>query len=351
MSHTKSLALALVLMVTSAFANQVSLKEGHPDRYVVKKGDTLWDISAMFLNSPWLWPEIWHVNPQVRNPHLIYPGDELTLVYVDGKPQLRLQRGQYSGKGGIVKLSPHARPQSLNNAIPTIPLDAIDQFLSKPLVVDKDELSKAAYVVSSAGEHLITGAGDKVYLRGISDDGAELQNLFRPGNTYIDPESGEILGYEAVYLGEGKITRNGDPSTLKLMRTTREINIGDRALPVSQESTQAYFSPHPASEDLEGSIISVHDGVTQIGQYQVVVINRGTREGVDVGTVMSIRQTGALIRDQVSRKKNDLVRLPDEHAGLLMVFRTFEKVSYALVLKATQALHVGDKVGHPDNLS
>lgn len=345
MSHTKSLALALVLTVTSAFANQIALKDGHPDRYVVKKGDTLWDISAMFLNSPWLWPEIWYVNPQVSNPHLIYPGDELALVYVDGKPQLRLQRGQRG-----VKLSPRARPESLDKAIPTIPLDAIEQFLSKPLVVGKDELAKAAYVVSSAGEHLITGAGDKVYLRGISDDAAPMQNLFRPGNTYIDPNTGEVLGYEAIYLGEGNISRKGDPATLQLTRTTREVNIGDRALPVSQESTQAYFSPHPASPDMDGSIISVHDGVSQIGQYQVVVINRGKREGVDVGTVMSIQQSGDLIRDQVSRKRNDLVRLPDEYAGLLMVFRTFEKVSYAIVLKAVQALHVGDKVRHPDDL-
>ncbi len=346
MSHTKSLALALVFMVSSAFANQVSLKDGHPDQYVVKKGDTLWDISALFLNSPWLWPEIWHVNPQVSNPHLIYPGDNLSLVYIDGKPQLRLQRGQRS-----VKLSPRARPESLDRAIPAIPLDAIEQFLSKPLVVSKDELANAAYVVSSVGEHLITGAGDKVYLRGISDDSAAVQNLFRPGSTYIDPDTGEILGYEAIYLGEGKISRNGDPSTLNLTRTTREVNIGDRALPVSQESTHAYFSPHPTSPDMDGSIISVLDGVSQIGQYQVVVINRGTREGVDVGSVMSIEQKGALIRDQVSQKRNEMVQLPDEYAGLLMVFRTFEKVSYAIVLKAIQALHIGDKVRHPDNLS
>lgn len=345
MSNYKSLALALLMVVSSAFASQVALKDGHPDRYVVKKGDTLWDISALFLESPWLWPEIWYVNPQISNPHLIYPGDELTLVYVDGKPQLRMQRGQRT-----VKLSPRARVESLDKAIPTIPLDAIQQFLSKPLVVGEDELGKAAYVVSSAGEHLITGAGDRIYLRGVEDDGVKTQNLFRPGDTYIDPETGEVLGYEAIYLGEGTVKRPGDPATVKLTRTTREINIGDRALPATQEDAYPYFTPHPPSEDLDGTIISVVDGVSQIGQYQIVVVNRGTREGVDVGTVMSIEQTGALIRDQVSPNRNELVKLPDERAGLLMIFRTFEKVSYGLVLKATQALHVGDRVAHPDSL-
>ncbi len=342
MSNYKSLALALVLMVTSAFADQVTLKDGHPDHYVVKKGDTLWDISDMFLNSPWLWPEIWYANPQVSNPHLIYPGDELTLVYVDGQPRLQIsRRGQRT-----VKLSPRARAESLDNAIPTIPLDAIQQFLSKPLVVGENELANAAYVVSSAGEHLITGAGDHIYLRGIKDEASRGYNLFRPGDTYTDPDSGEILGYEAIYLGEGNVTRPGDPTTIKLTHTTREINIGDRSLPMPEEIAQPYFKPHAADSALEGTIISVLDGVTQIGQYQVIVINRGKRENVDVGTVFAVEQTGELIRDQVSTK-HELVKLPDEKAGLMMVFRTFDKVSYGLVLKATQALHVGDKVVAP----
>ena len=344
MSIFKSLALALALMATAAYADQVALRDGHPDRYVVVRGDTLWDISARFLNSPWLWPEVWYVNPQIENPHLIYPGDIISLVYIDGKPQLRVERGK-----GTYKLSPHARAERLDKAIPTIPIDAIQQFLTQPLVADESTLKTAAYVVSSADEHLIVGAGDRVYVRGVDADQGNRYNIFRPGGPYKDPDTGEILGYEAMYLGDGTAQKFGDPSTLKLTRTTREINIGDRVLPMTQEDVYAYFTPHSPDEQIEGTIISVVDGVSQIGQFQVVVLNRGTREGVDVGTVFQIHQRGDLIVDQVKsgddRKK--MVQLPDEQAGLLMVFRTFDKVSFGLVMKATSALHVGDRVITP----
>ncbi len=342
MSILKSLALALALVTTVVFADQVALKEGHPDRYVVVKGDTLWDISAKFLDSPWLWPEIWYANPQIENPHLIYPGDVINLVYVDGKPQLRLQRGK-----ATFKLTPKARVERLDKAIPTIPIDAIQQFLTQPLVVDENTMENAAYVVSSAGEHLIVGGGDRIYVRGISADQGSRYNVFRPGDAYVDPDSGEVLGYEAMYLGDGRSERFGDPSTVKLDRTTREINIGDRVMPMSHENVYAYFTPHASKSDTEGTVISVVDGVSQIGQYHIVVINRGKRENVDVGTVFAIEQRGARIPDQVSEDSKDLVQLPDERAGLLMVFRTFDKVSFALVMKATSALHVGDRIRTP----
>ena len=338
MSILKSLALAVALLATAAYADQVVLKDGHPDRYVVVKGDTLWDISERFLNSPWLWPEVWYVNPQIENPHLIYPGDVINLVYVDGKPQLRVQRGK-----GTFKLSPSARVERLDKAIPTIPIDAIQQFL----VAEEDTLKDAPYVVSSADEHLITGAGDRVYVRGLKSDEASNYTIFRPGDPYTDPDTGEILGYEALYLGDARLQKFGDPSTLKLTRTTREINIGDRVMPMTQEDVYAYFTPHSPNEEIDGTIISVVDGVSQIGQYQVVVLNRGAREGVDVGTVFEIYQTGDVITDQVSEKHDDVVKLPDEKAGVLMVFRTFHKVSFGLIMKATSALHVGDHVRTP----
>ncbi len=342
MSILKSLALALALTATAVYADQVVLKDGHPDRYVVVKGDTLWDISERFLDSPWLWPEIWYVNPQIENPHLIYPGDTITLVYVDGVPQLRVQRGK-----GTFKLSPQARAERLDKAIPTIPIDAIQQFLSQPLVADQSTLDDAAYVVSSADEHLIVGKGDRIYVRGISEEDGNRHHVFRPGGPYVDPETREVLGYEAMYLGDASVEKFGDPSTLGLTRTTREINIGDRVMPMSQEDVYAYFTPHSPDEEVAGTIIAVVDGVSQIGQYQIVVLNRGTREGVDVGTVFEIYQAGELVADQVSKERNAAVKLPDEKAGLLMVFRTFEKVSFGLIMKATSALHVGDRVRTP----
>ncbi|MEE9342574.1 MAG: LysM peptidoglycan-binding domain-containing protein [Gammaproteobacteria bacterium] len=342
MPYFKSLVLALTLTLMSTMTTATELKPGHPDRYTVVKGDTLWDISAMFLNTPWLWPEIWHANPQVANPHLIYPGDLLTLIYIDGQPRLQLNRGYRT-----VKLSPQARTESLTDAIPTIPFDRIQQFLSKPLVVGKDELAQAAYVVSSAGEHLITGAGDNVYVRGLGATSNSRYNLFRPGDTYIDPLTDEILGYEAIYLGEGKLTRAGDPATMKLLKTTREIANGSRVLPAQDESINSHFAPHEPAAGANGSIIAVVDGVTQIGQYQVVVINRGARESIDVGTVFAVEKRGAIVPDRFSGLKNDSVKLPDEEAGLLMVFRVFEKVSYAVVMEATQTLNVGDNIVAP----
>jgi len=342
MSILKSLILALAVLATAAYADQVVLKDGHPDRHVVVKGDTLWDISGTFLDSPWLWPEIWYVNPQIENPHLIYPGDIITLVYVDGKPQLRVQRGK-----GTFKLSPKVRAERLDKAIPTIPIDAIQQFLTQPLVADQEMMQNAAYVVSSADEHLIVGKGDRIYARGLVDDKGSRFHIFRPGAPYIDPVTNEVLGHEALYLGDSSVEKFGDPATLELTKTTREINIGDRLMPMTQEDVYAYFAPHSPDASVDGNIISVVDGVSQIGQYQIVVLNRGTREGVDVGTVFEIYQAGELIKDQVSKERNAVVKLPDEKAGILMVFRTFDKVSFGLIMKATSALHVGDIVRTP----
>ncbi len=347
MSTFRSFALLLALLAGSVCAEQVALRDGHPDHYVVVKGDTLWDISGRFLERPWLWPEIWHVNPQIENPHLIYPGDVISLVYVDGQPQLRIQRGR-----GTFRMSPTARTERLDEAISTIPLDAIQQFLTQPLVADKDVMKDAAYVVSSADEHLIVGAGDRAYVRGIHTSQGSSYHLFRPGEPYVDPNTNELLGHEAKYLGEGEVERFGDPATMKLMRTTREINIGDRVMPMSQENVHAYFIPHTPDEPVDGTIISVVDGVTQIGQYQIVVLNRGQREGIDAGTVFEIYQAGQLIPDQVagrghSGKRNQQVQLPDEKAGQLMVFRSFDKVSFGLIMMASSALHVGDRVITP----
>ncbi|RMG28819.1 MAG: LysM peptidoglycan-binding domain-containing protein [Gammaproteobacteria bacterium] len=336
--------LALLLTVLSAWpawAGDVVLNPHHPERYVVVPGDTLWDIAKRFLRDPWLWPEIWYVNPQIENPHLIYPGDVLYLTWVNGKPQLRLQRG---GGHPTVKLSPRVRVEPIRRAIPAIPIDAIRQFLTRPLVVGEHDLDRAGYIVDSPDEHLVTGAGDRVYARGI-DPRHGRYDLFEPGDPYVDPATGEILGYAAEYRGTASVERFGDPATLRLEHTTREIAIGDRLLPQNLEDVSVTFFPHAPARKVAGQIISVVDGVTQIGQYQVVVINRGVREGLEPGHVLRVLQAGRTIRDPVAGGK---VTLPDEDAGLLLVFRTFDRVSFGLVMEARRPMHLGDKVVSPE---
>ena len=329
-----------VVFCNTVLAENIALKANHPDRYVVVKGDTLWDISEHFLRDPWFWPNIWQANPQIKNPHLIYPGDVIRLVYVDGKPRLVVDRGR-----PLVKMSPQGRVSSLQKAIPTIPLDIIHPFLTKPRIVGKNELDNAPYMVQSDEEHLIAAAGNRIYVRGIKDEGVQRYVVVRKGATYTDPETNEVLGYEAIYVGDAVLQIHGDPSTLKLLKSNREVLIGDRMLPVGDETQEAFFHPGSPKDQVEGRILAVIGGVNQIGTHQVVVINRGTREGLVAGNVLAIYQTGNTIKDRISGNKT--VKLPDEKAGLMMVFRTFEKLSYALVMRANRNMHVQDTVRNP----
>ena len=343
MAIKKLLGLATALLfAASLYADQIALAPNHPERYLVVKGDTLWDISGRVLQHPWLWPEVWYVNPQIENPHLIYPGDVITLVYVDGKPQLRLDRGR-----ATVKLSPTAREERIDQAIHTIPIDAIRPFLTQPLVVDEDELRTAPYLLAAADEHVVAGAGDRVYVRGVESDSTRDFSLYRTGGHYQDPDTGEILGHKAQYIGDARLDAFADVSTMTLVRTTREARTGDRLRPTSEDEVYTHFIPRAPASDIEGRIIDVVDGVTQIGQYQVVAINRGAREGLEPGHVLAVYQAGAMVRDPVSDKRREMVRLPDEHGGELMIFRVFDKVSFGLVMKATRPLHVLDFVRNP----
>lgn len=337
------LGVILALLVSAAaFAANDMLRENHPDRYVVVEGDTLWDISARFLRDPWLWPEIWYANPEIKNPHLIYPGDIITLVYIDGEPRLRVERGMPT-----IKLSPQARETRLDKAIPTIPLDAIRPFLTEPRVTTEAALAAAPYIVQSAGEHLVVGAGDRIYVRAIDDATPSRYAVVRKGEIYVDPLTGENLGVEAMYVGDARLQKTGDPATLLLTRSNREALIGDRLLPAAGDAYDTNFMPRAPDHGIEGQILSVIDGVNQIGRYQIVVINRGEREGLQPGHVLAVYQRGEVVPDQVSEDRRDVVKLPDERAGLLMVFRTFEKVSYALVMRASTNMHVADVVRNP----
>lgn len=333
------LLLACVLLAPLAHAEAL-LRAQHPDTYTVVRGDTLWDISARFLRSPWRWPEIWHVNQQVANPHLIYPGDVLELVYIDGRPQLRLRRGP-------LKLSPTVRSTPWDGAIPTIPIDAIGPFLTRPYVLDQETIDAAPYIVDFANEHILGGAGQRAYVRRIDAVDPLKYEIVRPGGPYRDYDTDEILGYEAQYIGTTELQRTGDPATLFINSSELEAVIGDRVIPAGEEKATANFMPRAPVGDIDGSIISILNGVSQIGQYNVVVIDRGAADGLEPGTVLRVDQRGEEIRDVVSRRYSPTVVLPDEEAGLMMVFRTFDRVSFGLIMHATTAMHLGDKVRNP----
>jgi hypothetical protein len=329
---------ALLLTFSVMAAEAVELNPSHPDRHVVVEGDTLWDISSMFLRDPWLWPEVWYVNPQIENPHLIFPGDIIVLTYKDGRPILSLQRDN--------KLGPSIYRSPLDTAIPTIPLDAIAQFLTRPFVMDEGELEKAPYVVHFLDDHIVGGAGISLYARKIQQKEPEKYTVVRPGKAYKDPETDEILGYEAMYLGEAQLKRPGDPAKLLITDSDLEVVIGDRLIEAEDDEPMINFQPRSPEQEIEGQIISVLKGVSQIGQYNVVVLNKGSREGLEPGHVLEILQGGYEIRDTVLGR-GEKVKLPLELAGHLMVFRTFERVSFALIMQATKPLHVLDWVRPP----
>ncbi len=325
------------------------LKSDHPDVYTVVKGDTLWGISGAFLERPWLWPEIWRLNPQIDNPHLIFPGDRIALIWVDGQPRLVLERG---AAGRTVKVTPsdtvsltaQIRSEQLDSAIPAIRLDAIQSFLVQNRIVESGMLDAAPYVVQGESERLVLGAGDRLYIRGVLDDD-ESFNIVRKGQLYVDPQTSEILGLEATYIGLGRAVAQDDGVATMYMSSSREeAQIGDRILPTEERRVESSFFPSPAPDDTRGEIISVFGGVSQVGQFDVVVVNRGEREGIAVGNVMAIYKRGAMARDRVA---NETIRLPSERAGLMMVFRTFEKLSYALVLMTEIPLAVNDEVRTP----
>ncbi len=343
--------LGVTVVTPAALAEDISqyLKPGHPDIYTVVKGDTLWDISGTFLSRPWLWPEIWQINPQIENPHLIYPGDQIALVYVDGQPRLQLRRGD-AGRtvrltpSDTVSLHPEIRATPLESAIPAISLDAIQGFLVDNRVVGPGVLDAAPYVVQGESERLVLGAGDRVYVRGELENN-ESYNIVRKGPVYVDPETNEVLGREATYIGLGTaVAQDDDIATMAVRSTREELFIGDRVLPTEERKVDSNFFPSSPSEEIRGQIISVFSGVTQVGQFDVVVLNRGERENLEVGNVLAIYKRGAIARDRIA---NQTIRLPSERAGLLMIFRTFEKLSYGLVLVTERPLAVNDEIRNP----
>ena len=333
-----ALTACLALGSLNAFSQSDSPLAGdYPDQYVVKVGDTLWDIAGTFLRDPWFWPEIWYINPEVENPHLIYPGDVLALVYIDGQPRITNVRGS------SYRLSPQARVTPLTEAITSVPYDSVAAFLSSGVVLEKDEIDDLPYLLSTRGDHLIAAAGNEVYIRGTDDRPGSRYNVVQVGEPLIDPDNNNLVGYQGNLIAEGTLRRGGDPSTMALIKSTQEAKQGDVLVPVSVDVPLNFF-PQAPSTDINGQIIAVVGGVTQIGQYQVVVMNRGTSDGLAVGDVLTVFQKGEEISDRV---KGGKVKLPDEAAGTVMVFKVYDEIGYGLVMEATQALHIEDFVRNP----
>ncbi len=333
------LSLAAYAAGTETGGTQVVLAENHPDEYIVKKGDTLWDISGMFLKDPWYWPEIWQINPQIENPHLIYPGDVLALVYIDGQPRL-------INRGSATRLSPQARVTKLEAAIDVIPHQQIAAFLSKGLVIAGSEIDELPYMLASRGDHMIAAAGNDIYVRGATGAPGSHYSVVHIGDKLVDPDDGKVVGYQGIYVGNGVVKRDGDPTTFSLTDTNREALQGDRLVPEAVSLPQSFYPKAPDSM-VDGQIISVVDGVSLIGQYQVVVLNRGDRNGLSAGDVLTVFRAGEVVKDRHAGRKVKKIKLPDEIAGTIMVFKVYDRISYALVMEATSDIHVLDAVRNP----
>lgn len=329
---------------TPALAQDLSsagLRDDAPDRYTVVRGDTLWDISARFLRHPWQWPDIWQVNPQIRNPHLIYPGDSVYLYYENGQPRLGLERGR-----DVVRLSPEARSMPRREAIPPLPLETVQPFLTAHRIVDRAMLeSKLPYVVAGDDRRLVSGAGDHVYARGEIDRQGRL-GIYREGERYHDSESGEFLGQELESVGQARwVSGEDDIVMLEVVSARQEVLDGDLLLPLESFTLPIEFQPRPPVRFVDGRILSVPGGVRFIGRLQVVAIDRGSHDGLRPGHVLAVEQRGELVSDPVT---DESLRLPGVEAGLVMVFRAYDRMSYALVMRASRTLSVGDRVHSPD---
>ncbi len=330
---------------------EIRVKASHPRQYTVKKGDTLWDISGLFLRDPWYWPEIWQDNSQIENPHLIFPGDVLTLVYVNGRPTMLVNDAQHraiaSGNGNVKRLSPTVRTSSLKASIPTIPGDAIRQFLTRPRVVTKEQLAAAPHIVASQDKHLILGTGSRVYISGEIDKERVRFAIFNPGDELRDPVSNELLGYEAKYAGDVHITAYGEPASGDITYAEREILIGDRLLHEDRSKRENQYFPHVPDKDVDAQIISLYDALFGVAQYQIVVINKGERDGIEIGHLLATFTKGDTVRDRHDTRSNKKVQLPNERSGLVMVFKTFDRVSYALTMESERVIHKNDAVQKP----
>jgi LysM repeat protein len=318
-----------------------------PMNYTVKRGDTLWDIAAVFLKDPWFWPEIWQINPQVQNPHLIYPGDVLSLAY-GANGDAHVSVSQYSG----ARLAPRLRSEGLDGPIDEIPFAAISAFLSKPSVLTKEQALAAPHIIAFRDEHMVGGTGHEIYAEGLNAPLNQRFVVMHVGDPIRDINSRDIVGYQAAYVATAVVNNPGEVSKAILTEGAREALVGDRLISLEGE-TPLNFQPHAPTSNIDGQIIAVADGAEQIGQYQVVILNRGSNHGLAPGSVLAIDQLGAVVEDKFAKApwgtkpRGKKVRLPYERAGTLIVFKVFDRISYGLVIGARGPMQVADRVYNP----
>jgi hypothetical protein len=328
-----------------------------PDSHTVVRGDTLWDISGKFLQNPWCWPDVWGLNKeQIKNPHWIYPGQ---IVYFD-RAAGRLRLGNTTGdtapadtkvedSSGTVRLSPRLRIEGLGQeAIPAIASKDIEQFLSQPLVIEDDELKYAPRIVQAEEGHVYLGKNEKAYAIGDLHGGTSFQ-VFHPGKALIDPETNKRLAYEAVYLGTAKVQREAkipnEAHLISIISSKEEMGVGDRLMPVPPTPILNYV-PHAPESQVHARVISIYGGVAHAGQHQIVSINRGKNQGIDIGTVLDLTRFGKTIVDPGNKKQ--LIKLPDQKYGTLFIFRVFKNISYGLIMEVTDVVEVGDIARSPE---
>ncbi|MFN4148311.1 MAG: LysM peptidoglycan-binding domain-containing protein [Rhodocyclaceae bacterium] len=338
-------ALILAISTAAALAQSapspapIELAPDAPERHIVVPGDTLWGIAAKFLKDPFRWPELWKMNAeQVRNPHRIYPGQVLILDRSGAQPRLLL---------GTVKLSPEVRSEALAQEIPAIPAGVIEPFLSQPLVINPGDFDNAPRIVATQENRVFTGTGDIVYATLEADPKIKRWHVFRPGRPLVDPDSKEVLGIEAVYLGSARPAGEpGEVLPLELTSVKQEIGRGDYLVPADRPQVMSYV-PHAPAQDVRGRVMLIYGGVGEAAVNSVVSLSRGKQDGLEVGHVVAIHRAGPLVTNRFEDDKVQAHLLPDERIGLAFVFRVFDRVSYALITAANRPVMEGDRFGKP----